>query len=83
MGLSARSIGLILVAIGIAIALLIELFKTDELQDWLERCLFGALAPGERYSNLNEEMDQFGIAMKALGFRSEDEQAPPTAVPAH
>ena len=70
-------------AIGIAIALLIEFFKTDELQDWLERCLFGALDAGSRYQDLNEEMKQFGLAMKALGFKCDDETAPATTVPEH
>ncbi|QOW24777.1 T6SS effector BTH_I2691 family protein [Lysobacter sp. H23M47] len=82
-GVSATGVGLILVVIGIAIALLVEFFKTDELQDWLERCLFGALDAGRRYQDLNEEMKQFGLAMKALGFKSDDETAPATAVPEH
>lgn len=52
LGLSATGVGLVLVLVGIAIALLIEFFKTDELQDWMERCLFGALEEGKRYQEL-------------------------------
>lgn len=81
-GFSASGVGLILVAIGIAIALLIELFKTNELQDWLERCLFGDLRE-QRYPDLEEEMEQFELALKALGFKSEEEEVPAAAIPAN
>lgn len=81
-GLSATGVGLILVAIGIAIALLIEFFKTNELQDWLERCLFGDLGE-QRYPNLEEEMEQFELALRALGFKSEEEEVPAAAIPAN
>src|SRR5690606_2052044 len=38
---AATGIGIILVVIGIAIALLIDFLRTNELQEWMERCLFG------------------------------------------
>jgi hypothetical protein len=82
-GFSATGVGLVLVVIGIAIALLIEFFKTNELQDWLGRSLFGTMEADKRYANLEQEMVEFGLAMKSLGYRREDEANSTTALPAH
>lgn len=73
LGLSATGVGLVLVIVGIAIALAIEFFKSDELQDWMERCRFGSLAKDKRYRHLEEEMQQFELAMKALGVKADIE----------
>ena len=55
-----------LVAIGIAIALLIELFNSNGLQEWMERCFFGSISEGERYENIEEVLSQFVLAMNNL-----------------
>lgn len=75
LGLSATGVGLVLVLIGIALALMIEFFKTNELQEWAERCFFGALEAGRRYPDLEEEMVQFEVAMAALGLKTEEGEA--------
>ncbi len=82
-GLSATGVGLVLVVIGIAIALLIEFFKTNELQDWLGRSLLGTMEADKRYANLEQEIVEFGLAIKSLGYRREDEANSTTALPAH
>ena len=74
LGLSASGVGIILVIVGIAIALLIELFKTNELQEWMERCLFGTLEKGKRYQDFEQEMEQFDVAMKALGLKTDGDE---------
>ena len=74
-GLSATGVGLVLVLIGIAIALTIDFFKTDELQEWAERCFFGALGAEKRYQDLEQEMAQFDVVMKALGPKKKEEDA--------
>ena len=71
--LSASGVGLLLLAIGIGIALLIDFFKNDALQEWMERCLFGKQGD-ERYGGLKVEMEQFEAAMKALGIETEGEE---------
>ncbi len=81
-GLSATGVGLVLVLIGIAIALLIEFFKTNELQEWMERCLFGALEKGKRYQDFEQEMEQFEVAMKALGLKTEEDEIEGESSPA-
>lgn len=74
-GLSATGVGLVLVLIGIAIALTIDFFKTDELQEWVERCFFGALGAEKRYQDWEQEMAQFDVVMKALGPKKKEEDA--------
>lgn len=68
-----------LVAIGIAIALLIELFNSNGLQEWMERCFFGSISEGERYENIEEELGQFELAMENLaknnGERGSEEES--------
>ncbi|MDH5822332.1 T6SS effector BTH_I2691 family protein [Luteimonas sp. RD2P54] len=81
-GLSASGVGIILVLVGIAIALLIDFLKNNELQDWMERCLFGAIEKGKRYQELAEEMREFELAMKALGLNPEEEESETGTVPA-
>lgn len=62
-----------LVAIGIAIALLIELFKSNDLQEWMARCYFGTISNDARYDSFEDELDQFELAMKKLGVKSDGE----------
>jgi hypothetical protein len=77
----ATSIGIVPVIVGIAIALLIEFLKTNELQEWMERCLFGALDEGDRYQEFEVEMEQFEVAMRALGMKAGDDETEDEAVP--
>lgn len=55
-------IGLILVGLLIAVALIIEYFKDNKLQDWLERCQWGK-GPGARYKTVEEELSEFKKAI--------------------
>lgn len=54
-------VGLILVALLIAVAVFIEYFKDNKIQDWLERCVWGH-GPAPRYRDVKEEMEQLRIA---------------------
>ncbi|WP_058834870.1 T6SS effector BTH_I2691 family protein [Luteimonas abyssi] len=78
----ATGIGIVLVIVGIAIALLIEFLKTNELQEWMERCLFGALDEGDRYQEFEVEMEQFEMAMRALGMKAGNDEIEDEADPA-
>lgn len=40
----------------------------------MERCLFGT-EEDERYQTFDDEMEQFGIAMQALGLKEEGEES--------
>lgn len=54
-------IGLILVALLIAVAVIIEYIKDNKIQEWLKRCRWGRLS-AERYPTLEVEMAQLKIA---------------------
>ncbi len=54
-------VGLILVGALIVITLLIEVFKDNKLQDWLERCVWGK-GPAPRYASSEEEMAELNKA---------------------
>ena len=56
-------IGLILVGLLFAVTILIEYFKDNKLQDWLERCLWGKLA-GQRYGDIDIEMRELKLAIR-------------------
>jgi hypothetical protein len=55
-------IGLILVVVLVAVTVLIEYFKDNKLQDWLERCIWGA-GPAAPYESSEIEMAQFKQAV--------------------
>ena len=59
--LGATGIGLVLVGVLIALALVIEYVKDNKVQDWLERCVWGH-GPAARYSSAEEEMTQLRTA---------------------
>jgi hypothetical protein len=58
------AVGVICLALLLGVTVLIELFKDNKLQDWLERCFWGILVD-QRYRNLDVEMDQLNLAMEA------------------
>ncbi|WP_284337935.1 T6SS effector BTH_I2691 family protein [Comamonas sp. NoAH] len=60
-GAAATGVGIILVVLAVLIAVLIEIFKDNKIQDWLERCYFGLF---DKYSDLNIEMQELDIALK-------------------
>ncbi|WP_308616878.1 T6SS effector BTH_I2691 family protein [Massilia arenae] len=62
---AAFPITLALAVLLVAIGILIEFFKDDSLQDWLERCPWGVL-PDQRYSNIKIEQEQFTQAFKGV-----------------
>lgn len=55
-------IGLLLFGILIAVTLVIELFKDNKLQDWLERCVWGK-GPAPRYASGEEEIAELKRAL--------------------
>jgi hypothetical protein len=55
-------VGLVLVVLLIGITLLIEYFKDNKIQDWLERCVWG-MGPAARYPTLEEEQRQLKLAV--------------------
>lgn len=57
---SWTGVGLILIVLLMAVVCIIEYFKNNKLQDWLERCLWGK--GSERYKSLEEEMAQLKLA---------------------
>jgi hypothetical protein len=52
-------VGLILVALLMAVAVLIEYLKDNKIQDWLERCVWGNL---QHYKDLETEMRELKLA---------------------
>ena len=54
-------VGLVLVAALFIIALVIEYFKDNKVQDWLERCVWGK-GPESSYGTLEEEIQQLKTA---------------------
>ena len=54
-------IGLVLVALLLAIAVIIEFIKDNKIQEWLKRCVWGNLK-SERYPGLDQEMSQLKLA---------------------
>lgn len=54
-------IGLILVALLLAVAVLIEYIKDNKVQEWLKRCIWGKLV-GERYATLDLELRELKVA---------------------
>lgn len=63
-GAAATGIGVALVVVVIVIAVLIEVFRDNKLQDWLERCYFGEFDPEDRYQGSAVEMEQLKIALR-------------------
>ncbi|MGH8074162.1 MAG: hypothetical protein ACREO4_08830 [Lysobacter sp.] len=61
--LSATGVGIVLVALVIVIAVLIEVFKDNKIQDWLERCYFGEFEQADRFQNPELEMSELKIAV--------------------
>lgn len=61
-GAAATGVGIVLVVLVIVIAVLIEVFKDNKMQDWLKRCYFGAFAPDDRYQDSELEMRELRIA---------------------
>lgn len=59
--LGATGVGLVLVGLLIVVTVLIEYFKDNKVQDWLERCVWGH-GPAARYSSAEEEMTQLRTA---------------------
>ena len=54
-------IGLILVALLLAVAVLIEYIRDNKVQEWLKRCVWGKLV-GERYPTLDLEISELKVA---------------------
>ena len=52
-------IGLVLVVLLLAVAVLIEYFKDNKVQDWLERCVWGK---SQHYPNVETEMRELRLA---------------------
>ncbi|MDR5894413.1 hypothetical protein QC820_16610, partial [Halomonas mongoliensis] len=73
LGLSATGWGLIIIFAAIGVSLLTDYIKNNTLQDWMERSYFGRLVD-RRYGDHGVEMEQFELAMEALGVKAEGEE---------
>ena len=58
----AGPLALVLVALLMGIAVLIELFKDNKVQEWLKRCWWGN-GPDAKYPNLETELAQIKLAL--------------------
>lgn len=64
-GAAATGVGIVLVVFVIIIAVLIEFFKDDAIQDWIERCYFHADNDGiEPYKTMDVELKNLKIALE-------------------
>ena len=59
----ATGIGIVLVVLVIVIAVVIEVFKGNKAQDWLERCYFGSFESDERYGEAELGLKELKIAL--------------------
>jgi hypothetical protein len=59
----ATGIGLVLVVLLFGVAYLIETYKDNKVQDWLERCVFGIAPTADRYPNSAKEMAELKLAI--------------------
>ena len=48
----------------------------------MDRCLFGTLEKSKRYQDFEQEMEQFEVAMKALGMKPEEDEEEGESSPA-
>jgi hypothetical protein len=59
----ATGIGLVLVVLFFGVAYLIEIYKDNKVQDWLERCVFGIAPKADHYPNSKKEMAELKLAI--------------------
>ncbi|QCO67871.1 hypothetical protein E5843_09055 [Luteimonas yindakuii] len=62
-GAAATGVGVVLGVLVVVIAVLIEVFKDNTMQDWLERCYFGVFESGKRYQGAQQEMSELRLAV--------------------
>ncbi|CAE6790398.1 T6SS effector BTH_I2691 family protein [Paraburkholderia aspalathi] len=62
-GLSLTGWGLVLGVVLVALSMLIDHVKGDTFAQWLERCYWGNLASGSRYTDSSKEQSDFSLAM--------------------
>lgn len=60
----ATGIGIVLIVLVLLVAVLIEVFKDNKLQDWLERCYFGRLSDSAHYRSHELELKELEIALE-------------------
>ncbi|MDR5894404.1 hypothetical protein QC820_16565 [Halomonas mongoliensis] len=72
-GLSSTGVGIILVLAVMGFSIWLDFIKNNALQDWMERSCFGKLI-NTRYEDHKMEMEQFELAMEALGVKAEGEK---------
>ncbi|MDR5894400.1 T6SS effector BTH_I2691 family protein, partial [Halomonas mongoliensis] len=65
-GAASTGVGIILVVLVIVIAVLIEVFKDNKVQDWMERCYFGKFEEDERYQNPELEVHELELALNEM-----------------
>lgn len=56
-------VALVLVALLIAVAVLIEYFKDNKIQEWMKRCYWGGVGGVEKYKDLANEMAELEKAV--------------------
>jgi len=62
-GAAATGVGIALVVFVIVIAVFIEIFKDNKIQDWMERCYFGKFADKDKYQEIEPEMKELDMAL--------------------
>jgi len=60
-GLISGGVAIVLLIILVALAVIIELFKDNKIQDWLERTLWGI--EGDQFGSMEVEMKQLEVAI--------------------
>jgi len=65
-GASSTGVGIIWVVLVIAIAVLIEIFKDNKIQDWMERCYFGKFDEDDRYHDPKKELSELELALSDM-----------------
>jgi hypothetical protein len=53
----------VLVVLLFGVAYLIEIYKDNKVQDWLERCVFGIAPKADHYPNSKKEMAELKLAI--------------------
>ncbi|MGO1232350.1 MAG: hypothetical protein ACTMHG_01395 [Marinobacter sp.] len=62
----ATGVGIVLVVLVIVVAILIEIFKDNKLQDWMERCYFGKFDKLERYQSPEIELKELDLVLSGM-----------------
>ncbi|MCE8020206.1 hypothetical protein HOP51_08800, partial [Halomonas sp. MCCC 1A11036] len=65
-GAATTGVGIVMIVLVIVIAVLIEIFKDNKVQDWLERCYFGKFETSERYLDPDLELRELELVLNDM-----------------